>query len=70
MLETKDLAMQEITGTIPAKSNAAQSSTSDLAPGDFERKAVGAHDVLIKIKFCGVCHMDIHFTRNDWVMSV
>jgi uncharacterized zinc-type alcohol dehydrogenase-like protein len=31
---------------------------------------VGVHDVLIEIRYCGVCHTDIHFLRNDLGFSV
>jgi uncharacterized zinc-type alcohol dehydrogenase-like protein len=27
---------------------------------------VGAHDVLIAITHCGICHSDIHQARNEW----
>jgi len=30
------------------------------------RRDVGAHDVAIKIAFCGVCHSDLHTVRNEW----
>ena len=30
------------------------------------RREVGAHDVAIKIAFCGVCHSDLHTVRNEW----
>lgn len=46
------------------------SPTSKLKPFDFERREVGAHDVLIEIIYCGVCHSDIHQARNDWGFSV
>jgi uncharacterized zinc-type alcohol dehydrogenase-like protein len=32
----------------------------------FKRRDVGEYDVEIDIKFCGVCHSDIHFSRNEW----
>ncbi|MER6622149.1 MULTISPECIES: NAD(P)-dependent alcohol dehydrogenase [unclassified Streptomyces] len=31
-----------------------------------ERRAVGEHDVLIDIKFAGICHSDIHQAREGW----
>jgi alcohol dehydrogenase (NADP+) len=49
-----------------AKGYAAQSETSPLAPYEFQRRDVGGHDVLIKIRYCGVCHSDIHQVRNEW----
>ncbi|HVF57130.1 MAG TPA: NAD(P)-dependent alcohol dehydrogenase [Pyrinomonadaceae bacterium] len=44
--------------------------TADLEPFGFERRDVGAHDVLIEIIYCGVCHSDIHQARNEWGNSV
>lgn len=32
----------------------------------IERRELSAEDVLIDIKFCGICHSDIHFSRGDW----
>lgn len=49
---------------------ATQSPTSDLEPFSFERRTPGAHDVLIEILYCGVCHSDIHQARNEWGNSV
>ncbi len=37
---------------------------------NFERRAVGHQGVLIEIRYCGVCHTDIHFLRNDLGFSV
>jgi alcohol dehydrogenase (NADP+) len=45
---------------------AAQAADKPLTPFVFERRAVGDHDVQINIEFCGICHSDIHFTRNEW----
>jgi len=55
---------------IPTKAYAAQSAGAVLAPFNFERREVGPHDVLIEILYCGICHTDIHFVRNDWGMSM
>src|SRR5207247_8492515 len=32
----------------------------------FQRRALGAKDVAIKIHYCGVCHSDIHTIHGDW----
>ncbi|WP_115718241.1 NAD(P)-dependent alcohol dehydrogenase [Gallaecimonas mangrovi] len=53
-----------------AKSYAAQSSTSPLAPFNIERRALRSDDVAIEIDYCGVCHSDIHAAENDWGNSV
>jgi uncharacterized zinc-type alcohol dehydrogenase-like protein len=55
---------------IPVKGYAAQSPTTDLAPWDFERREVGAHDVQFDILFCGVCHSDLHQIKNDWFPGI
>ncbi|MER2996808.1 NAD(P)-dependent alcohol dehydrogenase [Pontibacter populi] len=49
-----------------AKAYAAFDPTSPLGPWDFERREVGEHDVQIEIKYCGVCHSDLHQVRNEW----
>jgi uncharacterized zinc-type alcohol dehydrogenase-like protein len=32
----------------------------------IERREVGPKDVLIEIKYAGICHSDIHHTRGEW----
>lgn len=49
-----------------AKSYAAPAAGERLINWDFERREVGPHDVQIDIKFCGVCHSDIHQVRDEW----
>jgi uncharacterized zinc-type alcohol dehydrogenase-like protein len=51
---------------IPARAWAAPSPTAPLAPWAFERRDVGANDVRISIKFCGICHSDQHFASGEW----
>lgn len=55
---------------IPAKGIAATSSTSKLAPFSFERRQPNPHDVVIDIKYCGICHSDIHQARSEWGESI
>jgi uncharacterized zinc-type alcohol dehydrogenase-like protein len=45
---------------------AAFSPTTPLAPHTITRRAPGPTDVAIDIKFCGVCHSDLHFVRGEW----
>jgi uncharacterized zinc-type alcohol dehydrogenase-like protein len=54
------------THAAPARAYAAQSPTSALAPHAIQRRAPLANDVEIDILFCGVCHSDLHFARNEW----
>ena len=52
--------------TFPAKSFAAQSASSALAAHTIARREPKATDVQIEILFCGVCHSDLHQTRDEW----
>lgn len=54
---------------IPSKAYAAMGVSENLVPWDFTRRSVRPHDVLVEIKYCGICHTDIHFVRNDFGMS-
>jgi uncharacterized zinc-type alcohol dehydrogenase-like protein len=45
---------------------AAPSATEPLVPTTIERRDVGPKDVLIEIKYAGICHSDIHTIRGDW----
>ncbi|WP_223632878.1 NAD(P)-dependent alcohol dehydrogenase [Corallococcus sp. EGB] len=45
---------------------AATSATSPLGPLAIQRRELGPNDVLIEIKFCGICHSDIHTVRGEW----
>lgn len=49
---------------------AAASPTTPLAPLTFNRRDVGAEDVQIEILYCGVCHSDLHFARDEWHFTV
>jgi uncharacterized zinc-type alcohol dehydrogenase-like protein len=48
----------------------AQNAEAPLAPITFNRRDVGADDIEIDILFCGVCHSDLHFARNEWHFTV
>jgi uncharacterized zinc-type alcohol dehydrogenase-like protein len=51
---------------ISAKGYAAQKAKEKLSPFSFERREPGAEDVVIEIKYCGICHSDIHQARDEW----
>lgn len=42
----------------------------DLEQLEIKRREVTSKDVEIDILYCGVCHSDLHFARNDWGFSV
>jgi uncharacterized zinc-type alcohol dehydrogenase-like protein len=48
------------------KGYAAAYAKAPIAPYTFERREPRAHDVQISIKFCGICHSDIHQARDGW----
>lgn len=48
----------------------ATAPTSDIAPLTIERRALRPDDVHIAIRYCGVCHSDLHTARNDWGRTV
>jgi uncharacterized zinc-type alcohol dehydrogenase-like protein len=52
--------------TFPAKAYAAQSATLPLAPFTLARRSPRPQDVQLEILFCGVCHSDLHQTRDEW----
>lgn len=48
------------------KAYAAFSSTEKLKPFEVPRRNLSENDVDIEIEYCGVCHSDIHYARNEW----
>ena len=49
---------------------AAAALNEPLAPFTFERRELRPQDVGIEIKFCGICHSDIHQVRDEWGGSI
>ena len=45
---------------------AAPAAAEPLVPTMVERRDVGPNDVLIEIRYAGICHSDIHTVRGDW----
>jgi len=45
---------------------AAPSATEPLVPITIERRDLGPKDVLIEIRYAGICHSDIHTVRGEW----
>jgi uncharacterized zinc-type alcohol dehydrogenase-like protein len=48
------------------KAYSAASATTPLASSKIPRRNPTEHDVQIEILFCGVCHSDLHYARNEW----
>ena len=57
---------QKMMKNISAKGYAGHDKEGKLSLWNFERRAVGDNDILIDIKFSGVCHSDIHQIRGHW----
>ncbi len=55
---------------IEAHGYAARTAKSRLAPFTFSRREVGRQDVLIGIRYCGICHSDVHQARDEWGGSI
>jgi uncharacterized zinc-type alcohol dehydrogenase-like protein len=45
---------------------ATQGPEAEFGPFEFTRRAVGPHDILIDIAYCGICHSDIHQAKAEW----
>ena len=47
-------------------------TAADSGIGEFpiERRALRPDDVEIDLRYCGICHTDLHYARNDWGNSV
>ncbi|WP_205748204.1 NAD(P)-dependent alcohol dehydrogenase [Dyadobacter bucti] len=55
MIETKDI-----------KAYGTQAADALLDQLNISRRKPTAHDVEIEIRYCGVCHSDLHTARNEW----
>jgi D-arabinose 1-dehydrogenase-like Zn-dependent alcohol dehydrogenase len=48
---------------------AARDISGVLSPFNFSRRSTGENDVQFKVMYCGICHSDIHFIKNEWGMT-
>ncbi|MBI5226510.1 NAD(P)-dependent alcohol dehydrogenase [Candidatus Micrarchaeota archaeon] len=48
------------------KAYAAQNKDAPLAPMEIRRRELGPSDVSIAIRYCGICHSDLHKARDEW----
>ncbi len=55
--------------TKQVKAYGTEAADASLEPLSIKRREVTVTDVEIDILFCGVCHSDLHFARNDWGMT-
>lgn len=49
-----------------AKAYSAASATSPLGSTMIARRDPSERDVQIEILYCGICHSDLHYVRNEW----
>ncbi|XP_074568735.1 putative cinnamyl alcohol dehydrogenase 6 [Curcuma longa] len=64
MAETTPNHTQSVSGW------AARNSSGEVTPFVFKRRENGADDVTIKVLYCGMCHTDLHYIRNDWGITM
>lgn len=51
---------------IKAKGYAGKDEHGKLDLWNFERRPVGDNDILVEIKYSGICHSDIHTIKGHW----
>ncbi|KAI4330206.1 hypothetical protein MLD38_028508 [Melastoma candidum] len=51
---------------IAAYGYASRDSSGHLSPFHFSRRATGETDVAFNITYCGICHSDLHYIKNEW----
>ncbi len=52
--------------TRTAKAYGMKSADARVDALDISRRMPLANDVVIEILYCGVCHSDLHYARNEW----
>jgi alcohol dehydrogenase (NADP+) len=55
-----------ISKNINSKGYAGNDEQGKLVSWNFERRPVGDNDILIDIKYSGICHSDIHTIKGHW----
>jgi uncharacterized zinc-type alcohol dehydrogenase-like protein len=48
------------------KAYGAASAEAPLNQLNIKRRSVTSQDVAIEILYCGICHSDLHYARNEW----
>jgi len=66
MTETKTTSTPAAFETTIARAVGAPAPDAPLGALKIDRRTVGPKDIRIDIKFCGICHSDIHFARGEW----
>ncbi len=63
---TEPTTLTPTSETTTARAVGAPAADAPLAPLEIVRRTLGPKDVRIDIKYCGICHSDIHFARGEW----
>lgn len=51
---------------VTAKARAVDGPDRHFRAAEIKRRDLDLHDVLIEIKFAGICHSDIHAAHGEW----
>ncbi|XP_071735553.1 mannitol dehydrogenase-like [Rutidosis leptorrhynchoides] len=60
------MALPETEHPVKSYGYAARDSTGTLSPFTFSRRATGEKDVRFKVLYCGICHTDLSYIKNEW----
>ena len=55
---------------LPTKGYALLEKGGRLTPWNFERREARPDDVVINIRYAGVCHSDVHAVRGSWAQEI
>ena len=58
--------LHKMSKNIKSKGYAGKDEQGKLVSWNFERRPVGDNDIMIDVKFCGICHSDIHTIKGHW----
>ena len=63
------LLLQRMTDMYSATAWAKNSPDGTFEKIEIERNVAGDDDVTFDVKFCGICHTDVHISNNDMVIN-
>lgn len=58
--------LKNMSKNIKSRGYAGKDENGKLESWSFESRAVGDNDILIEIKYSGICHSDIHTIKGHW----
>mmetsp|Transcript_15055 Transcript_15055/g.24934 ORF Transcript_15055/g.24934 Transcript_15055/m.24934 type:complete len:358 (+) Transcript_15055:67-1140(+) len=58
--------MTDFSAPTQSKCMAFMTPGGQATPHEITRRACGPNDIVIEIKFAGICHSDIHTARDEW----